>query len=121
MRTLESFVGPLLALSIIAMIGGSATAASPKTDAAKIANAMSAAPATAKVIRFAADERGTSRRFEWITEMYSPADDERCVPPAGAHGRGNSRENQRTTFGGMQGRDICHPRGTFRRREFLFP
>ena len=46
MRTLEtSFVGPLLALSIIAMIGGSATAASPKTDAAKIANAMSAAPA----------------------------------------------------------------------------
>src|SRR5207248_2901010 len=35
----------VLSVSLVAMLGGAAQAAAPKTDAAKIANAMSAAPA----------------------------------------------------------------------------
>src|SRR5437868_4595117 len=45
MRTWRTYVAATLVLSVAALLDGSAQAASPKTDAAKIANAMSAAPA----------------------------------------------------------------------------
>src|SRR5438045_4169437 len=45
MRTLPSRMGQLLvSLSVLAIFGGVAHGAAPKTDAAKIANAMTAAP-----------------------------------------------------------------------------
>ena len=91
MRTWRTYVAATLALSVTALLDGSAQAASPKTDAAKIANAMSAAPAA--LLRNASvaemNEDGSMKELRQGTNGWTcvpddpstPGNDPMCLDP----------------------------------------
>src|SRR5947207_10501616 len=76
MRTWRTYLRPLLALSLAAAINVSASAASPKTDAAKVADAMSAAPAALSRNASVAEmnENGSMKELRQGTNGWT------CVP-----------------------------------------
>jgi hypothetical protein len=81
----------LLSVSLVAMLGGTAQAAAPKTDAAKIANAMTAAPPALSRNASVAEmkEDGSMRELRKGTNGWtcvpddptSPGNDPMCLDP----------------------------------------
>ena len=90
MRTLKSAIGLALSISAVAMVTGIAQAA-PKTDAAKIANAMTAGPAAvsrdASIVEMSDDgtmkvlRKGTGAWTCVPDDPSSPGNDPMCLDP----------------------------------------